>query len=129
MNVFLGGAALLLADHRYRHTAEGGNTADDSSIITEITVTMELHKIIKQRMNVIQCHRTGCASGKLHRIPGIFSTLFLFFQIVFHRLCRFCLHILWIHSHFLFLVHPQNVCQHIPLVFTVYDLIHKTVLQ
>ena len=36
---------------------------------------------------------------------------------------------LWIHSHFLFLVHPQNICQNIPLVFPVYDLIYKTVFQ
>ena len=65
----------------------------------------------------------------LHRIPGIFSTLFLFFQIVFHRLGRFCLRTLWRNSHSRFLVHPQDICQHITLILTVYNLIYKTVLQ
>ena len=80
-------------------------------------------------MNIIQCDRTCRTSGKLHGIPGIFSTLFLLFQIVFHRLGFLHLSLLWMNGHPGLFVHPQNVCQHIALVFTVHDLINEAMLQ
>ena len=85
-------------------------TADDDSVRAAIEVlAVTLDHLVGA---IAGQHAFGRAGQALHgRTPlrpehqadaAQVGRVFLFFQIVFHRLCRFCLHILWIHSHFLF---------------------------
>ena len=66
--------ALLDTDHSHRLTIQPCDTADDRRIIPEIAVSVELHEIIKHRLNIILCLQTAHLSGLVHLVPG---TLFL----------------------------------------------------
>ena len=58
------------------------NAADDGIVVSDTSVTMKFHEIIKNGINIFRCWRTVTASGNLDSIPGceifLFLLLFLF---------------------------------------------------
>jgi hypothetical protein len=67
--VFLGIAALLVADDHHPLAADAGESAGHGSIIADVAVAMELAEIGESERDVIEHERAVRVTGDLHALP------------------------------------------------------------
>src|SRR5699024_313396 len=68
-----GGAALLDGDDRHRAAAQSGDSADDGRVVAEAPVSVELHEVGEDKIDVVQARGTVRAAGRLDPLIAGFS--------------------------------------------------------
>ena len=70
LDLFLGVAALVVADEHDLVPAEAGQAALDGGVVAEVAVAVQLAELAADQLDVVLEQRPLRVAGDLHRLPG-----------------------------------------------------------